>query len=272
MKILKTISFFFLTGILMSCNFQNNCNTQVLPAHAHNDYEHERPLLDAMDCKFKSIEADVYAIGDSLFVAHDFDKIGTGRTLRQLYLDPLKNIVNSNNGSVYGNGEEIIILVDFKSEGLKTYKLLHQILEGYKDILTHYNSGKKVSGAIQIIVSGNRPFEYMQNQEVRYAGYDGRISELDLEISPLFMPLVSDNWNNHFKWRGVGEMPADEKNKLSNIMEKARKNGYLIRFWATPERPEKEREAVWAELKNARVDLISTDNLKGLQSMFLKEK
>lgn len=272
MKTLKLITFFFLATFFLSFGLLINCNAQVLPAHAHNDYQHTRPLLDAVDCKFKSIEVDVFAIGDSLFVAHDFDKIAPGRTIRNLYLDPLKQLIKKNKGSVYGNGEEIILLVDFKSEGLETYKVLHQILEDYKKILTSYKSGKKKQGAVQVIISGNRPFDYMQEQKVRYAGYDGRINELDLGISPSFMPLVSDNWRNHFKWAGKAEMPAEEKAKLKSIMQKAQKNGYLIRFWGTPDRPGDFRNNVWAELKTQKVHLIGTDDLKGLQSMFLNEK
>ena len=40
-------------------------------AHAHNDYEHTRPLLDALDCGFGSIEADVHLVDGRLLVAHD---------------------------------------------------------------------------------------------------------------------------------------------------------------------------------------------------------
>lgn len=29
-------------------------------AHAHNDYEHARPLIDALERGFGSVEADVY--------------------------------------------------------------------------------------------------------------------------------------------------------------------------------------------------------------------
>ena len=76
--------------------------------HSHNDYEHQNPLFDALSYNFKSIEADVYAVGDSLFVAHDFDEIKPGLTLRKLYLEPLKNELSKNNGSVYGDGEELI--------------------------------------------------------------------------------------------------------------------------------------------------------------------
>ena len=271
MKIKITISLFLLLIIIAGCDFLNKEKVQILPAHAHNDYVHNRPLLDALDCKFKSIEADVFSIGDSLFVAHDFHQIKPGRTLRQLYLNPLKNIVDKNKGSVYGNSEEIILLVDIKDDGLKTYQLLHKILEDYAEILTAYNSGEKKQGAIAVVVSGNRPVEFMRKQKVRYAGFDGRISDLDSGIASSLMPLASDNWNKHFSWKGKGEMPGEEKNKLLQFVQKAHENGYLLRFWATPDKPGLERDAVWNELINAQVDLIGSDDLTGLQDKFLKE-
>ncbi len=141
--------------------------TLVLPAHSHNDYEHERPLFDALAYNFKSIEADVYLVGDSLFVAHNSEDIKPGRTLRTLYLEPLKNQIKKNKGSVYGNGEEIILFIDIKDDGLKTYQLLHKILEGYKKYLTVFENGVKKTGSIMVVVSGNRPFDFMQNQKIK---------------------------------------------------------------------------------------------------------
>lgn len=270
MNIIKTITICLLLSVMSVCNAQNKNNTQSIPAHAHNDYNHKRPLLDALDCKFKSIEADVFSVGDSLFVAHDFDKIRPGRTLRNLYLNPLKDIVARNDGSVYGDATEIILLVDIKNDGLTTYKLLHKILEDYKDITTSYRSGAVVTKAVSVIVSGNRPKEYMQKQEIRYAGYDGRIPDLDSRMNASFMPLVSDNWNKYFSWKGKGEMPDAEKKKLHQYAKQAKENGYMLRFWANPDRPGPEREAVWKELQNAHVDLIGADDLKGLESMLTK--
>jgi hypothetical protein len=51
-------------------------------AHAHNDYEHARPLFDALDRGFCSVEADVYLIDGELLVAHDRKDVKAGRTLR----------------------------------------------------------------------------------------------------------------------------------------------------------------------------------------------
>ena len=35
-------------------------------AHAHNDYLHERPLLDALDHGFTSVEADIFLVDGKL--------------------------------------------------------------------------------------------------------------------------------------------------------------------------------------------------------------
>ena len=40
-------------------------------AHAHNDYLHPRPLLDALGHRFGSVEADIFLDGKQLLVAHD---------------------------------------------------------------------------------------------------------------------------------------------------------------------------------------------------------
>src|SRR2546421_12875443 len=79
-------------------------------AHAHNDYEHARPLLDALDHGFCSIEADVWLVDGNLLVAHDRDKVKPDRTLRALYLDPLRERVRRNGGGRYPAGPPAILL------------------------------------------------------------------------------------------------------------------------------------------------------------------
>lgn len=268
MKLNNTIIFSLLISILIGYGFQEQKDTHILPAHSHNDYEQKRPLFDALDCKFKSIEADVYTVGDSLYVSHNFKDIAPGRTLRQLYLEPLKNQINNNHGSVYGNGEEVILFIDIKDDGLKTYQLLHKILEEYKSNLTVFENGIKTKGSILVVISGNRPFEFMKSQEIRFAGIDGRMENLDSGISPELMPVVSDNWKKYFKWDGTGKMPEEEKQKLKNFSEKAKNHGYLLRFWNTPNRTPEQRNAVWTELKNAEVGLIGADELMELYDFF----
>src|SRR5204862_3959746 len=69
---------------------ETNSPPPLIRAHAHNDYEHSRPLLDALDRGFCSIEADVWLVDGRLLVAHDRNAVKAERTLQTLYLDPLR--------------------------------------------------------------------------------------------------------------------------------------------------------------------------------------
>ena len=109
-------------------------------AHAHNDYRHERPLLDALSHGFMSVEADVFVVGEELRIAHDRDEIRAGRTLRKLYLDPLRERVKRNGGRVYKGGKlGFTLLIDFKSKGEPTYAVLRRTLADYADMLTRFD-------------------------------------------------------------------------------------------------------------------------------------
>ena len=60
--------------------------TPLLTAHAHNDYYHTRPLLDALDQGFSNVEADVFLVGDQLLVGHYRWELRRDRSLESLYL------------------------------------------------------------------------------------------------------------------------------------------------------------------------------------------
>jgi len=237
-----------------------------LPAHAHNDYVHERPLLDALDHGFRSIEADVFARADSLYVAHNRRDIRPGRTLRKLYLEPLEKYMSGSGPNLYDSVSPLILLIDIKDDGLTTYQLLDCILVDFTNLLCKTGPEGYRGGRVMVVVSGNRPIEYMQQQRVRRAFVDGRMEDLKNDHAALLMPLISDRWSNYFSWKGKGTMPEQERLQLREFVLTAHKEGQLVRFWATPDRPGEEREAVWTALLDAGVDLINTDDLEGLRT------
>jgi hypothetical protein len=233
-------------------------------AHAHNDYEHTRPLQDALGHGFCSVEADIYLVDGQLLVAHERKDVKPGRTLQVLYLDPLRELVKANGGKVYRDGPPFWLLIDLKTEAKSTYAALHDVLARYADILTTVDGGKVEPRAITVVVSGNRPKEVLAAQPRRHAGLDGRLADLDSDVPAHLMPWISDNWGLHFRWKGDGPMPAEERAKLRETVAKAHRHGRLLRLWATPEKP-----AVWEELHAAGVDLINTDKLADLQGFLL---
>jgi hypothetical protein len=229
-------------------------------AHAHNDYEHKRPLLDALAHGFCSVEADIYFTNGALLVAHDADKVDPKRTLEALYLDPLRQRVKQNGGSVHSNGPPFMLLIDFKTEATSTYAALRPVLEKYREMLTKFTSSETRTGAVTIVLSGNRPVQTVASERERLVGIDGRLPDLDENPSPHLVPLVSDNWTKYFQWRGQGALSENERAKLKAFVGRTHAAGQKIRFWAVPD-----TEAGWHVMREAGVDLVNTDDLAGLQ-------
>ena len=232
--------------------------------HAHNDYEHKRPLLDALDHGFCSIEPDIYLIDGKLLVAHDRADTRPERTLQKLYLDPLRERVTQNGGRVYPNGPSITLLIDVKSDAEKTYAALRDVMKEYAPMLTKFYPDRTETNAITVIVSGNRARRMMAEEKVRYAAFDGRLEDLNSGDPQNFIPLISDQWSRIFKWKGPGPVPPAETQKLGEVVAKAHEQGRRVRLWGTPDLP-----AVWSLLLEAGMDLIHTDNLAGLEKFLL---
>src|SRR6266853_1825916 len=124
--------------------------------HAHNDYEHKRPLFDALDQGFCSVEADIYLVDGKLLVDHERSQVRPERTLQTLYLDPLRERVKKNSGHVYPNGTEFTLLIDLKSDWRQIYPALREVLKQYADMLVSFHDGIKQTNAIIAIITGDR--------------------------------------------------------------------------------------------------------------------
>jgi hypothetical protein len=241
-------------------------------AHAHNDYEHDRPLSDALEHGFTSVEADVWLVDGELRVAHDLHQTRPGRTLESLYLDPLEERVRDNGDSVYRGGDGTFqLMIDIKSEAESTYAAVHEELAEHGAIMTRFAQGKVVPRPVVAVTGGNQPRATMQAQDFRLAFYDGRPTDLDTGVPASFMPVVSDNWTRQFVWQGIGPMPEAERAKLRDLVTRAHDGGHRLRFWATPDMPGSAREAVWNELYDAGIDHFNTDDLAGLET-FLRAR
>ena len=241
--------------------------TPLAHTHAHNDYQHPRPLLDALDHGFTSVEADIHLVNGKLLVGHDRADLTPRHTLEALYLDPLRQRVQANGGRVYRGGPTVLLLIDVKTPADATYAALAPVLERYAAMLTKVVHGRVTPGAVTVILSGNRPaLATLGAAPVRYAAYDGRLTDLDSDAPPDLMPLISDNWTTHFNWRGQGALPEAERWKLQSLVRQAHAHGRLLRFWGTPDDPE-----VWRELLAAGVDLLNADDLAGLQGFLLAQ-
>jgi len=228
-------------------------------AHSHNDYEHKRPLLDALDQGFPSVEADIYLVEGKLLVAHDRKDLKPERTLQALYLDPLKARVAANGGQVHAGGNGFTLLIDVKDNAAATYAVLREVLAPHAQMLTRFTSTNTTPGAVTVILSGNRPTEQVAAEPVRWCGIDGRFAELTNNPSPHLIPLVSDSWKTHFGWFKDGVLAEADRRKLRDLVARAHVEGRKIRFWGA-----QDQSFAWKEQFEADVDFINTDKLAEL--------
>lgn len=260
---------FFL--LIISCSlFITDCSAQTVltNAHAHNDYWHTKPLLQSLENGFMSVEADCYLIDNRMLVAHEKAFTKKRRTLQKLYLDPLMKRASENAfASIYKNGPaEFILYIDIKADCKNFIPHLDSVLRNYDTMLTKFVDGKKITGAVRVLVDHCGNNGYVLNSNPRYLSLSGNLSDADKNPGNDIMPRISFSYNSLLQWKGKGEMPETEKQKLKAFMQKAHNNGYEVRMWAAGN-----KKKVWKELVAAGVDWINVDRLREFRK-FMTEK
>ena len=135
---MRTISLIAIAcGALMSVRAR--AQSSLDHAHAHNDYEHNRPLLGALERGFGSVEADVYLVDGALLVAHERDSVRADRTFEALYLTPLRAWIAEHAGSVHAGRPPLTLLIDVNSDADSTWAALEPLLRRYDDVFTSWH-------------------------------------------------------------------------------------------------------------------------------------
>lgn len=231
--------------------------------HSHNDYQQTRPLLDALDRGYMSVEADVFLVDGELLVAHDRKDCRKERTLRAMYLEPLAERA-ARGGKVYagvpGKTLPVALLIDIKTDGEAAYAEISRELAEFPSAFTSCDGGVVVERAVTVVISGDIPRATMTAQRERRAFVDGRAPDLDgpreAAAPPSLVPVVSLPWTPRFAWIGLGPMPTAQRTQLRGLVAEAHARGYRIRFWGTPNLKE-----FWETLLAEGVDVIGVDDL-----------
>ena len=226
-------------------------------AHAHNDYLHSRPLFEALERGFTSIEADVFSVGDKLLVAHTPLELAGAKTLQELYLQPLQEMARKRQGKIVSDGQPLWLLIDIKNNSEKTWSLVAAEINKTPELFCRWENGKRVEGPVWVVVSGSVPRESILKAEPRLASVDGRLADLGTGADADAIPWISDSWGGKFNWRGKGPLPAADQQKMKDLAGKAQAEGRQLRFWGVPD-----NEAGWKAQSDAGVHRIGSDKLK----------
>ncbi|HEX5026468.1 MAG TPA: alkaline phosphatase, partial [Agriterribacter sp.] len=220
----------------------------VANAHAHNDYEHNIPFVQANALGFGSIEADVILFNDSLFVAHDQKDIHTRPLFFERdYIQPLYAAIQAQGDT----GRRLVLLIDLKTEAVSTLNKVISIIEKYP-VLT------KAAG-LQFVITGNQPPPATFGQYPEYIFFDGNINDPGHIQQVNRIGMFSDNFRKYSNWNGKGHIPGDERKALTGVIQKVHALHKKIRFWGCPDNIN-----TWYAFMDLQVDYLNTDHIEKL--------
>jgi alkaline phosphatase len=246
-------------AVFLSCIQLNAQHYSPANAHSHNDYEQAIPFYAAWKAGFGSIEADIFLKNGKLIVAHDTVELKKGRTLDSMYLQPLQNAITANNGSVYADPQqELILLVDVKTAVEETLEKLVEKLNAYP-LLTHTRS-------LKIAISGNRPEATNFHVWPKWMLFDGNMKTKYNRRELKRVALFSDNFATWSKWKGQNELAAHDRMVIDSLVQSVHKLHKKIRLWNAPD-----IASSWKTFMDLHLDYINTDHIEAL-SRFMKER
>lgn len=235
-------------------------------AFSHNDYWRKNPLHDALAFRFNSVEADLWLINGKVYVGHEKPIPSPEVTFERMYLEPLKERIEQNEGRVYLNSlSPFLLMLDFKSDGEELYEVLKKEMKPYEKYFCRLENGFYIPGAILFFISGNRPLITLPAESNRIAFLDGTFADINKNISPYLMPVISDNYQKYFTWNGYGEMPQDQYRKMKEMVERVHAENKMFRWWGAPETERTKRL-----FKKMQIDLIGTDDLNLLYNVLVE--
>lgn len=248
------------------------CSPRVLPAvdagpvlppvlaHAHNDYLHDRPLFDALDQRFDSVEADLYWSGTDLVVAHTGPPFRG--TLKELYLEPLKAQVEANAGSVYGDGKPFYLWLEFRESTLDIQNAVATQLSAY-EMLTRFEDDREIRGAVTVVLTGGPAKKALAARAApRFWIRDSNDYAPTDPPADLRWGYYAVNYYNFLAWAGDGTaIPAAQKRQLKILIDGAHATGRKLRIYASPDTP-----AYWRAARELGLDFINADDLVGLRT------
>ncbi|MEO1261384.1 MAG: hypothetical protein AAFZ15_21445 [Bacteroidota bacterium] len=243
------LSLLFLLSLSSFMPYAQNKTPKNILAHSHNDYEQKIPLYTAFDADFNSIEIDIVRDQNRLRVAHDSVDLGSKPFIEDLYLKPLKKLVDKNT-------RELWLLIDIKYYDQQTLDLLHETILTMEEVFQKRNNTSEKP--LKIILSGDLPRkEIIFNEKYIFFFLDGRPSDLKENYDAQLMPLISTNFTNYSTFKGKGKISKEELKSIDNLIREVHHQNKKMRFWKT-----RDNKKMWQFLVEIEVDMIGVDHIK----------
>lgn len=189
-------------------------NIKPVACHSHNDYDQSIPLWAALSAGCVTVEADVWWIANSLLLGHLLPT--PGRTFKGQYVDPIKALLDYNNGGVPGGsvgvypaapGQTFVLFVDFKTSDAQTLDQVVAAVQPLRDAgyLSYYDDAANefVSRQVTVVASGSADFGRIRNRN-------------GVPKADVFYDAKVDRWDGAFTTANSYYASADFKDAIGN--------------------------------------------------------
>jgi hypothetical protein len=254
-------------------------------------------LYEGLAAGCASTEADIW-LGSllhgeaELFVGHDSKSLTHSRTLRSLYLDPLKDILTHQqiNSSVNLNtssdaqkpllgttspvgvfsmspNTSLVLLLDFKTSGNDTWSTVVAQLDDMRShgwLTTWTPTSGVVERPLTVVATGDAPFDLIiANETYRDIFYDAPLASLPINTvyNTNNSYYASTSLSNAIGKIGSSKLSVDQKAKITHQAQRAEELGLKSRYWDTPAWPVGWRNRVWESLIELGADVLNVDDL-----------
>lgn len=244
--------------LIAAISFNVNSQAQTYSpqsAHSHNDYLQSVPFFHAYNAGFGAVEADIFMVNGTLLVSHDAKHLDAGRTLKKMYIDPIKAVLKKD------TARRLTLLIDLKQD----YWYLMPELQLALRPLKKFCVGHKKNGRLLILISGNRPVPSLFHEYPDFIYFDEDLIHAYNAEELKKVGQVSLQFSLYSKWKGEEPIPTRDEARLKNVIEKVHAMGKLIRFWDAPD-----DITGWKELQKLHADIIGTDHIDELAAYLKK--
>jgi alkaline phosphatase len=238
--------------VLLCCG--SFIHSQKILIHSHNDYEQAGPLVNALENKVYSLEADIYLLNDTLKVAHDKKNLTAAPSLLALYIQPIVHLFQDNHGQISSDKNySPILMIDIKENGEAALSALVKLLSAHPSVFDRKVNKK----AVQVVISGDRGNIAKWTSWPSYILFDGRFNEHYDKAQLKRVAFISDSYFNYAKQKETTD------SLIKQLATKAHQIKKPLRLWAIPDNP-----ASWTHLRELGVDIINTDKVAECRKYF----
>lgn len=251
-----------------------------IPCHSHNDYWREEPLFSALAAGCIGVEADIWPYRDDLYIAHTRGNMKPGFTLKSIYIDPLRLLLQDRNCAVTDaqcnsrglyEGEPlqtIVLLIDIKANPLMAWPILAKQLEPLRrqGWLSTIQDGQLKTGPITIVISGRvlHASNILETAHTPSLGmfFDASLKSLDKgRYNSSNSYWASASLKKAVKLSWLGKLGSKQRDEVRRQLRLAHGLGLRARYWGLPSWPAAFREDLWRLLLDAGLDLINVDDV-----------